>query len=125
MRPKYLVLDEPTSMLDPAGREEIRNTVRNLNQQGMGIVYVTHFMEEALEAHRVIVMYGGKIALEGTPREIFNKVELLRQLEMEVPSIGILVDLLNNEGFAIPGSPLTVEEMVEALCPLLKSEMYP
>ncbi len=125
MRPKYLVLDEPTSTLDPVGREEILRTVRYLNQQGMGIIYVTHFMEEALEADRVIVMEAGRIALEGTPREIFSSGELLRKLDLAVPPIGVLADLLAKEGIAISGSPLTVEEMVKELCPLLNLKMSP
>lgn len=123
MRPKYLVLDEPTSMLDPGGREEIRRTVRYLNQQGMSIIYVTHFMEEALDADKVIVLDAGKVVLEGTPREVFSRTDLLRELDLDIPSVGILARLLIDAGVPISGNPLTVEEMVNELCPLLKLEM--
>jgi len=125
MKPKYLVLDEPTSMLDPGGREEILQTVAYLNDLGMTIIYVTHFMEEALEAGRVAVMESGRIVLDGYPREVFGKVERLRQMDLDVPSIGVLAELLRREGVPLTGSPLTVEEMVEELCPLLKLEMSP
>lgn len=125
MKPKYLVLDEPTSMLDPGGREEILQTVAYLNDLGMTIIYVTHFMEEALEAGRVAVMESGRIVLDGYPREVFGKVERLRQMDLDVPSIGVLAELLRREGVPLTGGPLTVEEMVEELCPLLKLEMSP
>ena len=121
MEPKYLVLDEPTAMLDPGGRQEIRNSVHYLHEEkGMAIVYVTHLMEEAIEADRVIVIDEGRLVLDGTPRDVFSRIEFLRKLGLEVTSIGILADLLSRKGIAIAGCPLTVEEMVNALCPLLK-----
>lgn len=121
MEPKYLVLDEPTAMLDPGGREEIISSVRYLHEEkGMGIIYVTHLMEEAVEADRVAVVDAGRLVLEGTPREVFSQIELLRQFNLEVTPIGILADLLSREGLTIPGCPLNVEEMVNILCPLLK-----
>ncbi len=126
MEPKYLVLDEPTAMLDPGGREEIRRSVRYLHEsKGMGIVYITHLMEEAIEADRVIVVDEGKVVLDGNPREVFSKVARLRELNLEVTPVGILAELLSREGILLPGWPLTVEEMVNTLCPLLKSEMSP
>ena len=121
MEPKYLVLDEPTAMLDPGGREEIANSVRHLHEEkGIGIVYVTHLMEEAIKADRVIVIDQGRTILQGTPKEVFSQVELLRSLDLELTPIGILADLLFKEGFPISGCPLTVEEMVSALWPLLR-----
>lgn len=126
MEPKYLVMDEPTAMLDPGGREEIRRSVRYLHEsKGMGIVYITHLMEEAIEADRVIVVDEGKVVLDGNPREVFSKVARLRKLNLEVTPVGILAELLSREGIFLPGWPLTVEEMVNTLCPLLKSDMSP
>lgn len=121
MEPKYLVLDEPTAMLDPGGRQEIIDTVRYFHRQkGMGIVYVTHLMEEAIEADRVAVIDAGRLICEGTPREIFSETEFLRKLNLEVTPVGILAELLFREGVSLSGFPLTVEEMVNELWPLLK-----
>ncbi len=121
MEPHYLVLDEPTAMLDPGGRQEIIDTVRYFHREkGMGIIYVTHLMEEAIEADRVAVIEAGKLVCEGTPREVFSQVETLRKLDLEVTPVGILTDLLSGEGISLSGFPLTVEEMVKELCPLLK-----
>ncbi len=126
MQPRCLVLDEPTAMLDPRGRREVMDTVRRLNrEEGITVIFITHFMEEALEAGRVAVMESGRIVLDGYPREVFGKVERLRQMDLDVPSIGVLAELLRREGVPLTGSPLTVEEMVEELCPLLKLEMSP
>jgi energy-coupling factor transport system ATP-binding protein len=121
MEPQYLVLDEPTAMLDPGGRQEIIDTVRYFHRQkGMGIIYVTHIMEEAIEADRVAVIDGGKLVCEGTPKEIFSETEFLRKLNLEVTPVGILADLLFKEGVSLSGFPLTIEEMVNELWPLLK-----
>jgi len=121
MEPKYLVLDEPTAMLDPGGRDEIVNSVRYLHEKkGITIVYVTHLMEEAIRADRVVVIDAGKVVLDGATREVFAQVELLRGLDLELTPIGILADLLSKEGVPLSGYPLTVEEMVRTLCPLLK-----
>lgn len=118
MRPQYLILDEPTAMLDPSGREEVIKTIRKLNKdEGLTIVHITHFMEEAVFADRVIVMEGGEIVLEGKPREVFSQVSLLKKLRLDVPPITELAYLLGKD---IPGFPqdiMTVEEMVVALCP--------
>ncbi|NLT95735.1 MAG: energy-coupling factor transporter ATPase [Clostridia bacterium] len=118
MRPQYLILDEPTAMLDPSGREEVIKTIRKLNKdEGLTIVHITHFMEEAVFAGRVIVMEGGEIVLEGKPREVFSQVSLLKKLRLDVPPITELAYLLGKD---IPGFPqdiMTVEEMVVALCP--------
>ncbi|KJS85025.1 MAG: cobalt transporter ATP-binding subunit [Peptococcaceae bacterium BICA1-8] len=118
MRPQYLVLDEPTAMLDPSGREEVIFTIRKLNkEEGLTIVHITHFMEEAVYADRVVVMEAGEIVLEGKPREVFSQVSVLKKLHLDVPAITELAYLLNKE---IPGFPrdiMTIEEMVVALCP--------
>lgn len=118
MRPQYLVLDEPTAMLDPSGREEVINTIRKLNKtEGLTIVHITHFMEEAVFADRVIVMEKGKIVLQGKPREVFSQVDVLKELRLDVPPITELAFLLNQEIPDFPKDIMTIEEMVVALCP--------
>ena len=120
MKPKIIVLDEPTAMLDPAGRKEVMSTIKRLNaEEGITILHITHNMEEALLADRVIVMNDGNVAMEGTPEEIFSKVEEIRALELDVPPMAELRYLLREQGIELPGQIYTVEEMAEALCPLL------
>lgn len=117
MRPACLVLDEPTAMLDPKGRREVIETITSLNrQEGLTIVHITHYMEEAVNARRLIVMENGKIVNEGTPREIFQQVEMLKGLRMDVPQMTELAYQLRKEGLQVPADILTVEEMVEYLC---------
>jgi len=117
MRPNYLVLDEPTAMLDPSGRKEVMETVTRLNkEEGLTVIHITHFMEEAVFADRVIVMEEGQIALEGTPREVFSQVEKLKEMRLDVPQMTELRDSLVREGIILPPGILTVEEMVVALC---------
>jgi energy-coupling factor transport system ATP-binding protein len=118
MRPQYLVLDEPTAMLDPSGREEVMKTIRKLNkEEGLTLVHITHFMEEAVFADRVIVMEAGEIVLEGKPREVFSQVSVLKKLRLDVPPITELAYLLNRDIPDLPKDIMTVEEMVVALCP--------
>lgn len=118
MRPKILVLDEPTAMLDPVGRKEVMETVKRLNkEEGLTVVHITHFMEEAVFAHRVIVMEDGQIVMEGKPREIFAQVEKLKDLRLDVPAMTELRDALVRDNLLLPEGILTVEEMVVALCP--------
>lgn len=117
MRPEIIILDEPTAMLDPAGRREVMETIRYLNrEEGITIVHITHYMEEAIDAHRVIVMEEGRIVMEGSPREVFVKVEELKSLGLDVPQITELAYELRKEGIDIPPGLLTAEEMVKALC---------
>lgn len=118
MRPQILVLDEPTAMLDPIGRKEVMETVTRLNrEEGLTVVHITHFMEEAVFAHRVIVMEDGQIVMEGKPREIFAQVDKLKELRLDVPAMTELQSALCKEGLNLNGEVLTVEEMVVALCP--------
>lgn len=118
MRPQYLVLDEPTAMLDPQGRREVMDTVSRLNrEEGITVVWITHHMEEAIRAHRVMVMEHGRMAALGTPREVFRQTELLQSLHLDVPVITRLGQLLAQDGFNLPPDVLTVEEMVNHLCP--------
>lgn len=117
MRPNILVLDEPTAMLDPVGRKEVMDTVIKLNrEEGLTVVHITHFMEEAVLAHRVIVMEDGLIVLEGSPREIFAQLQKLKELRLDVPPMMELRAALAQEGINLPRDILTVEEMVRALC---------
>lgn len=119
MRPNCIIFDEPTAMLDPSGRREVINTIKKLNkEEGITIIHITHFMEEAVEADRVIVMEDGKIVLEGTPREVFSEVKKLKDLGLDVPQVTELAHQLLSEGIAMPGDILTVDEMVMKLCQL-------
>ena len=119
MRPEIIVLDEPTAMLDPSGRKEVMDTIHHLNKdEGITIVHITHYMEEAIDADRVVVMENGKILLDGTPREIFSQVLTLKNIGLDVPQVVELAFELKEEGFDLPGEPLNIEEMVEALCRL-------
>lgn len=117
MRPRCLVLDEPTAMLDPRGRREVLETVRRLNrQENMTVVWITHHMAEAAQADRVLVMEEGAVVMEGKPREVFGKTKLLQSLDLDVPDITRLGQMLAEDGFAISRDVLTVEELVVELC---------
>jgi len=117
MSPEVLVLDEPTAMLDPSGRREIMRTIKQLNSdQKMTVILVTHYMDEAAKADRVIVMNKGEIALEGKPREIFSQVEKLKSLGLDVPQSTELLHELNRAGQAFRGDILEVDECVNEIC---------
>ncbi len=116
MQPKCIVLDEPTAMLDPNGRKEVISTVRQLNQQEkVTIILITHYMEEVTQADHIFVMDGGKVVMEGTPREIFSQVEQLKALRLDVPQVTQLAYELKKEGLDLPDGILTLEELTEAL----------
>ncbi len=115
MHTKIIVFDEPTAMLDPAGRREILETAKKLHAQGMTIIYITHFMEEAAAADRIFLMENGKILKIGTPREIFADVKELKRLGLDVPVAVELADRLRKRGLKLPKSILTDEELVDAL----------
>lgn len=117
MKPEIIVLDEPTAMLDPSGRQEVLKTVKELNKtEDITIIHITHFMEEAVDADRVIVMEEGNIILNGTPQKVFEQVDLLKEIGLDVPQVTELAHELRSEGLDIPPDVLTVEEMVDALC---------
>jgi len=117
MRPRCLVLDEPTAMLDPRGRREVLETVRRMNrQEGITVVHITHFMEETLEAGRVVVMNKGNIIEDGRPEEIFNGTIDLHSLGLEVPTVPRLVRMLRAGGLNIPENVVHVHELVSFLC---------
>ena len=120
MEPDCIVLDEPTAMLDPRGRTEVMNTIHKLNKErGITIVLITHYMDEAVQADRVIVMDGGEILTEGSPKEVFSQVELLKKHQLDVPQSTELAYRLRAAGFNLPDGILNIEECVAALEPLL------
>lgn len=120
MRTDCIIFDEPTAMLDPSGRKEVVDTILKLNkEEGKTVVHITHFMDEATEADRIIVMDEGQIKMQGKPREIFSRVEELNALGLDVPQMTELSYELNKEGISLKEDILTVEEMVEELCQLL------
>ena len=123
MHPKCIVLDEPTAMLDPQGRREVIRAVRALNDvEGVTAILITHYMEEIIHADRVFVMDSGRIAMEGTPREIFSRVEELKDLRLDVPQVTLLAYELQKRGIGLPDGILTAEELADALLPRRKAE---
>lgn len=119
MMPECIVLDEPTAMLDPSGRKEVINTIMDLNKNnGITIVYITHFMEEAVAADKIYVMDSGKVIVEGKPREVFQNVEIMKNLGLDVPQMTELAYELNKSGVNIKSDILTIDEMVRELCQL-------
>ena len=125
MRPDCIVLDEPTAMLDPRGRREVLETIHKLNKEyGITIVLITHYMDEAVNSDRIVVMDDGKIITEGTPREVFSQVERLKAAQLDVPQATELLYELKQAGFPLPAGILTPEECVETLALLLKGTVY-
>lgn len=119
MRPKCIILDEPTAMLDPRGREEVMGTVLELNKKhGITIIHITHYMDEALYADRVVVMEAGRVVMEGPPKEVFRNKDRLQALGLDVPPLGRLSAMLASHGYDIAPDALIVQELVEELCRL-------
>jgi len=117
MRPQCVVLDEPTAMLDPNGRKEVIRTVRELNRaEGVTVILITHYMEEVVSADKVIVMDGGRIVMQGTPREIFSRVEELKSYSLDVPQVTLLAHELREKGVDLPEGILTIDELVKEIC---------
>lgn len=117
MEPKCIVLDEPTAMLDPVGRKEVLKTVQKLRRdKNVTVILITHYMEEVIDADKIYVMDHGHVVMEGTPREIFARVEELKKYRLDVPQVTILADMLRKRGLNIPEGILRREELVEALC---------
>ena len=117
MEPEILIMDEATAMLDPKGRAEVLDTVKRLNREkGITVVYITHFMEETVEADRIVVMGEGRLRMEGTPQQIFAREEELDALTLEVPEVTRIARELQNRGIAVDRNILTLEELIEALC---------
>ena len=116
MEPKCIVLDEPTAMLDPRGRREVIDTVSRLNKEkGITVVIITHHMDEAAKADRVVVLHKGRVAADGSPKAVFSQVELLHDLGLAAPETVELCDALNREGFHLPLDALSVEECAETI----------
>lgn len=121
MRPKCIVLDEPTAMLDPKGRKEVMKTIKELNQEFQTtIVFITHFMDEAAQADRVIVIDEGKVLFDDVPKSVFSHVDALKQVGLDVPQVAELAYLLKQDGIIIPNDVLTVEECVDEITKLLE-----
>ena len=116
MKPQIIVMDEPTAMLDPSGRKEVLDTVHELNKkEKITVILITHYMEEIIHADKVFVMDEGKIAMQGTPREIFSQVEQLKKLRLDVPQVTLLSYELQTRGIPLPDGILTREELISAL----------
>lgn len=116
MEPDCIIFDEPTAMLDPVGRKEVMKTIKKLNkEENKTIVHITHYMDEAVEADRILVMEKGQIILEGTPKEIFSQVEKVKELGLDVPQVTELAYELRKEGIDVPKDILTIDELVMAL----------
>lgn len=121
METMCIVLDEPTAMLDPRGRQEVMDTIRYLNREkGITVILITHYMDEAVQADRVVVMDGGSILTDGDPRTVFAQVELLKRHKLDVPQATELIYRLNAAGCSISGTPLDEDECVKAIAEYLK-----
>jgi len=117
MKPDIIVLDEPTAMLDPIGRREVMNVVRRLNaEENITIIFITHFMDEAAQADRIIVMEEGKVALEGAPEEIFTRIDTLKGIGLDVPGCVEIREKLRHAGIDLAPDILTIDNLVEAIC---------
>ena len=116
MRPECIVFDEPTAMLDPNGRREVLEIVRELNSQGITTILITHFMEEAAQADEIIVMDRGQVKLQGAPVEIFRSIDVLREISLGVPPVVELAEELRSRGMDVPGDIIEEEQLVRFLC---------
>jgi len=125
MRPECIILDEPTAMLDPNGRREVIATLHELNKkEGITVLLITHYMEEVIDADRVIVMDAGCLVMDGTPREVFSRVGELKSYRLDVPQVTELAWELKNAGVELPDGILTMEELMNHLLPIMK-EQFP
>ena len=123
MEPDCIVLDEPTAMLDPKGRSEVMRTIRMLNKEkGVTIVLITHYMEEAAQADRVVVIDGGEKMMDSVPKKVFSQVEVMRNLGLDVPQVTEIADFLKKQGYDISSEIITEDECVQALYELLKEK---
>ena len=123
MEPECIVLDEPTAMLDPKGRSEVMKTIKMLNKEkGVTIVLITHYMEEAAQADRVVVIDGGEKIMDNVPKKVFSQVDLMRSLGLDVPQVTEIADFLHKQGYDISSEIITEDECVQALYELLKEQ---
>ncbi len=124
MKPKCIILDEPTAMLDPNGRKDVIRTVHELNRrEKITVLLITHYMEEAVDADRIVVMDEGKVVMDGSPREIFSRVKELKQYSLDVPQVTELADELAEAGLPITRGVLTMDELLSELVPYMKEHM--
>ena len=123
MKPKCIVLDEPTAMLDPRGRREVMNTVKRLNKEfGITVVFITHYMDEAAKADRVVVMDKGRIVLDDEPRKVFSNDKTLKKVGLDVPQATELSKILKNDGINIPDNALDIDELFENIKAVLEAQ---
>lgn len=118
MRPKCIIFDEPTAMLDPKGRQEIMKIIKELHDDGITVILITHFMEEAVQADRVVIMHNGDILLDGKPEDVFKNEELIKSVNLDVPLMVEIGTRLRKKGINVPKNIITEEKMVEFLCQL-------
>ncbi len=116
MKPRCIIFDEPTAMLDPKGRKEIMSIIKELHEEGITVVLITHFMDEAVNADRVIIMHQGEIFMDGTPAEVFGQGEKVKSVNLDVPMAVELARALRQRGIEVPEKIIGTEEMVEYLC---------
>lgn len=120
MEPECIILDEPTAMLDPKGRSEVIKTIKELNKtRGITVVLITHYMDEAAQADRVVVMDNGKVILDNVPKKVFSEVELLKGVGLDVPQVTELCYILRKNGIDLPDDIITVDECIKELCKVL------
>ena len=123
MEPRCVILDEPTAMLDPEGRRDVMKAIKRLNKElGITIVYITHYMEEAVEADRIVVMDDSRLIMDGTPKEVFADVEKIRSIGLDVPQTCQLAKLLKDNGINLKNDLLSIDELVENIDDLLKGQ---
>ena len=123
MKPECIVLDEPTAMLDPRGRREVMKTVKMLNEEfGITVVFITHYMDEAVKAKRVIVMDEGRIILDGVPRDVFTHIDTLKKVGLDVPEATELAAVLAKDGIGIRKDALDIDELFESIVNLMEDK---
>ncbi len=123
MRPEYIVLDEPTAMLDPKGRAEVMETILRLNrEEGITVILITHFMQEAARADRIIVTEGGRVIAQGTPEEILTKRQMLHAARLDTPEVTALLEMLSQSGVPVKPDRIFVEDCIESICAALGKE---
>ena len=123
MEPHYIILDEPTAMLDPEGRRDVMKAIKRLNRElGITVVFITHYMEEAVEADRIVVMDDSRLLMDGTPKEVFANPQKIRRIGLDVPQTCQLAELLKNDGINLKNDLLSIDELVENIDDLLKGQ---
>lgn len=121
MEPRCIILDEPTAMLDPEGRRDVMKAIKRLNRElGITVVFITHYMEEAVEADRIVVMDDGNLLMDGTPKQVFADTEKIRSIGLDVPQTCLLAQMLKNDGINLKNDLLSIDEFVENIDDLLK-----